>query len=72
MICLLQPGAVEDAVVMVTHGAELGGGGTGQVVCQCELGHELSEERTQAACDKLKGWFNNIKPSRSPLLIDKV
>ena len=50
MVSLLQPGAVQDAVVMVTHRAEEGGGRAGKVVGQRELGHQLTKESTQAAC----------------------
>lgn len=50
VVSFLQPGAKEDAVVMVTHGAEEGGGGVGKIVCQRELCHQLTKERAQAAC----------------------
>ena len=50
VVGFLQPGAEQDAVVMVTHGTEEGGGGIGKIVCQRELCHQLTKERAQAAC----------------------
>lgn len=43
VVGLLQPGAHEHAVVIVTEGAQQGGGGVGGVVCQGELGNQLPQ-----------------------------
>lgn len=50
VVGFLQPGAEQNTVIMVTHGAEEGGGGVGKVVCQCELCHQLTKKRAQATC----------------------
>ena len=52
VICLLQPGAVEDAVVMVTHGPQQGGGRVSKVVCESKLRHQFSKKSTEAACSR--------------------
>ena len=52
VIRLLQPGAVENAVVMVTHGAKQGGGRVSKVVCQSELRHQLSKKSIETACSR--------------------
>ena len=50
VVRLLQPGAHEHAVVIVTQRAQQRGGGVGRVIGQCELGHQLSQESVVAAC----------------------
>ena len=48
LVRLLQPRPQEDAVVMVTHGAEEGGGGgVGEIVGETYLGDQLPEEDIQ-------------------------
>ena len=50
VVRLLQPGAHEHAVVIVTQRAQQRGGGVGRVIRQRELGHQLSQESVVAAC----------------------
>ena len=46
---------------MVTHGAEEGGGSIGKIVCQCELCHQLTKERAQAACGGREGEGGGVR-----------
>ena len=56
LVRLLQPRPQEDAVVMVTHGAEEGGGGgVGEVVSESYLGDQLPEEDIQAPWREERG-----------------
>ena len=54
VVRVLEPGAQQDGVVLVAHGAQQGSGGTGKVVGQGKLSHQLPQESIETPWERQK------------------